>query len=274
LREVAAGGALPQVLEYLLADVARQHGAVRVRAVRCVLRADDPALLAEIAGARALRPLRLAVLAPTVLGSARPVDETLAALRGQGYAPVGEDDSGATAIERSARLRAPVRPRLPAPTRRAIPRPAAGRPGPDAPADPRTLAAALLAAPELDPIERLAEVISLRSRGDAQPWTVTAGSPGEDSLAPSPRQAPPPSAVAAAIDLHAPHLSGAEQALLADSITGGTAVRISYTNAGGRSSARVVEPIELDRHLLTAWCHLRDEERMFALDRIDAVTRV
>jgi hypothetical protein len=113
LRSVAVGGALPQVLEYLVADVGRQHGRLRAREVGCVLYADDPALVAEVAGARALRPLGLTVLAPTVLTSIRPLVETLAALRSAGYAPLGEDASGAAAIERPARRRAPA-PRRPA----------------------------------------------------------------------------------------------------------------------------------------------------------------
>jgi predicted DNA-binding transcriptional regulator YafY len=46
---------------------------------------------------------------------------------------------------------------------------------------------------------------------------------------------------------------------------------VDYTTAAGTPSRRVIEPAELDRHLLTAWCHLRDEERVFALDRIDGV---
>ncbi|GLH95853.1 hypothetical protein Pa4123_11250 [Phytohabitans aurantiacus] len=113
LRSVAVGGALPQVLEYLVADVGRQHGRLRAREVSCVLYADDPALVAEVAGARALRPLGLTVLAPTVLTSTRPLGETLAALRSAGYAPIGEDASGAAAIERPARRRAPAPRRRP-----------------------------------------------------------------------------------------------------------------------------------------------------------------
>lgn len=100
LRARAVGGALPQPLAYLVTDLARRHGAVRVREVACVLRADDPALLAELAGARVLRPLGLSELAPTVLGSARPVAETLAALRAAGYAPVGETADGVPRVER------------------------------------------------------------------------------------------------------------------------------------------------------------------------------
>jgi hypothetical protein len=109
LRERAAGGRLPQPLEYLVRDVARRHGAIRVRPVACVLRADDPALVSEIAGARALRSLELSVVAPTVLGSAKPVAETLAALRGAGYAPVAESAGGVTEVEKAARRPPPRR---------------------------------------------------------------------------------------------------------------------------------------------------------------------
>ena len=100
LRGIAVGGKLPQPLEYLVGDVARRHGALRVRTVACVLRADDPALLAEIAAAKSLASLGLVVLAPNVLASAVPMEKTLAQLRAAGYAPVGEDESGTTVLER------------------------------------------------------------------------------------------------------------------------------------------------------------------------------
>ncbi len=113
LQGIAAGGKLPQPLEYLVADVARRHGALRVRTVACVLRADDHALLAEIAAAKSLTSLGLTLLAPGVLASAVPMEKTLASLRAAGYAPVGEDDTGATMIERPASRRTGER-RVPA----------------------------------------------------------------------------------------------------------------------------------------------------------------
>jgi predicted DNA-binding transcriptional regulator YafY len=76
----------------------------------------------------------------------------------------------------------------------------------------------------------------------------------------------------AAIARRAPQLSDGEVRLLAHAVERGTPVRIRYTNASGRSSARVIDPIDLDGHLLEAWCHLRDDERIFALDRIEAVS--
>jgi predicted DNA-binding transcriptional regulator YafY len=69
----------------------------------------------------------------------------------------------------------------------------------------------------------------------------------------------------------APQLSAGEQRLLAHAIERGRPVKIQYTNAQGNQSTRVIEPIELYGRVVGAWCHLREEERMFALDRIDAV---
>ncbi|HVV19607.1 MAG TPA: helicase-associated domain-containing protein [Pseudonocardiaceae bacterium] len=116
LRTVASHG-LPQPLEYLVRDVARRHGEVRVVPVGCCLVASDAALLAEIAAHRGLAALRLRLLGDGVLASARPVRETVAALRQHGYAPVAVDKSGAPVVER-------VRPR------RVEPRPHYYRPAP------------------------------------------------------------------------------------------------------------------------------------------------
>jgi predicted DNA-binding transcriptional regulator YafY len=48
-------------------------------------------------------------------------------------------------------------------------------------------------------------------------------------------------------------------------------VTIGYTNAQGNHSVRVIDSAELDGHHLVAWCHLRDDERVFSLHRIDSV---
>jgi hypothetical protein len=103
---LVADGPLPQPLEYLISDVARLHGSVRVREVACCLRSDDPALLMEILRSRAVASLGLSALAPTVIGSAKPVTETLRVLRLAGYAPVAETGDAAPIVERVARHRA------------------------------------------------------------------------------------------------------------------------------------------------------------------------
>ncbi len=122
LAEVASNG-LPQPLEYLLRDVARQHGSIRARAVASCLRSDDEALLSRLAADRKLASLGLRLLAPTVLASAQPVEQTLAALRSAGYAPVAEDAEGVTIVQEDKTQRATTSKNASfAPPRRKIPK--------------------------------------------------------------------------------------------------------------------------------------------------------
>jgi hypothetical protein len=100
LTKASQSGELPQPLRYLISDVARRHGAVRVRAAGCVIRAGDENLLAELAASAQLRSLGLWQPAPGLLISLATVDKTLAMLRAAGYAPVEEGSSGEVVIER------------------------------------------------------------------------------------------------------------------------------------------------------------------------------
>jgi hypothetical protein len=112
LAEVAENP-LPQPLEYLVRDVARRHGELEVLPAGCCMRAADAALAAEVAAHRALAPLELRLLAESVLVSAKPAAETVAALRAAGYAPVRRDERGEAVVER-----VPVRRAAPCPARR------------------------------------------------------------------------------------------------------------------------------------------------------------
>ena len=100
---------LPQVIEYQVQDVARRHGHLTVSEVTSCVRAEDPALLQEIVKTKRLASLQLRFLAPTVLASARPMTETLAALRRAGYAPTGVDAGDKSIVERVERRRASAR---------------------------------------------------------------------------------------------------------------------------------------------------------------------
>jgi hypothetical protein len=254
----AATGTLPQPLRYLIADVARRHGAVRVREVACVLRAEDPALVAEIAGARALRPLGLSAISPTVLGSASAAAHTLAALRAAGYAPVQESPDGTPRLERVERRRAAAR-RRPAPA------------GPAAAIDPVALATALLAAPApaLPPPAVPAPATPAQRR--------TAGPARHDPAPAVPEHAPPDRGPALSERLAeqlaelAGHLAPGELRLLAHAIEARHPVTIAYTSAQGTRTTRVIDDVELEGTHLIAWCQLRDDERMFAVGRIEAV---
>jgi hypothetical protein len=258
LRTSAVGGALPQPLEYLLRDVARGYGRLRVREVGCVLHAEDPALLAEVLATRALVPLRLRRLAPTVLASASDPEQTLAALRAAGYAPVGEDAAGEPVLRR-------VEPRRAAKRRQTLSYRTLAPPR--EPAEPGALAAALLS-PE--PKKRGAKA----AKGGAK-----AAKPPRQAPVPDPEPEldldwdfePEPPDTLTVVTRCADLLNPFEQRLLAHAIDESHPVEIGYLDASGRHTTRVIEGMMLDGKGIAAWCRLRDDERMFLLDRIDSV---
>ncbi|MFD9596196.1 helicase-associated domain-containing protein [Kitasatospora sp. NPDC059973] len=100
---------VPQPLSYLIDDVARRHGILRVGAASSYLRCDDPALLGEVLADRRSVDLRLRLLAPTVLASQAAPDVLLATLRTMGYAPAAESAEGDVLITRPDSHRTPPR---------------------------------------------------------------------------------------------------------------------------------------------------------------------
>jgi hypothetical protein len=105
---------VPQALDYLVDDVARQHGRLRVGAIECYVRSDDHGLLSQVLGDRRTANAELRRLAPGVLVSGLGADEVLTVLRQAGYAPAGESPGGAVLTRPPARPRAAGR-RLGAP---------------------------------------------------------------------------------------------------------------------------------------------------------------
>lgn len=106
LREMLARTSVtpvPQSLDYLIEDVARRHGRLRVGTALSFIRCDDPSLVAQVLGSPVAESAALRSVAPTVLVSqARPLD-LVEALRAHGFAPVVEDTSGAVvALSRPA----------------------------------------------------------------------------------------------------------------------------------------------------------------------------
>ncbi|WP_405550978.1 helicase-associated domain-containing protein (plasmid) [Streptomyces globisporus] len=107
LRAVSEGGTeLPQPLAYTVKDAARTHGRLRVVRSACCIRSDDEHLLTEVAATRSLTRLGLRKIAPTVLISTAPPNDTLTALRTAGYTPVLETETGTTVLERTPKERA------------------------------------------------------------------------------------------------------------------------------------------------------------------------
>jgi Helicase conserved C-terminal domain len=97
---------VPQGLTYLIDDVARRHGQLRIGMAASFVRCEDPTLLAQAVAAA--EHLGLRVLAPTVAISQAPIGEVLATLRDAGFAPAAEDSSGAVVDIRSRGARVPT----------------------------------------------------------------------------------------------------------------------------------------------------------------------
>ncbi|MBN6056181.1 helicase C-terminal domain-containing protein [Nonomuraea sp. RK-328] len=91
---------VPQALSYLVADVARRHGRIRVGSASAYVRCDDPALLDQITADRRSASLRLRRLAPTVIASRTPCAALIDSLRAMGYAPVAESLDGDVIVSR------------------------------------------------------------------------------------------------------------------------------------------------------------------------------
>jgi hypothetical protein len=101
---------VPQGLSYLINDVARRHGQLRVGMAASFIRCDDPVLLSHAVSAPAVAGLDVRLLAPTVAVSQAPIADVLAALRQDGFAPAAEDSSGAIVDLRRRGARVPPNP--------------------------------------------------------------------------------------------------------------------------------------------------------------------
>ncbi|MEU1320869.1 helicase C-terminal domain-containing protein [Streptomyces tibetensis] len=124
---------VPQPLAYLIDDVARRHGHLRVGAASAYVRCDDDAVLSEILADKRGAGLGLRRLAPTVLAAQADPVGLLEGLRAMGFAPAAESAEGDVLITRALAHRTPPR--------------AAPEPVPDGPPvpDDTLLAAALRA---------------------------------------------------------------------------------------------------------------------------------
>lgn len=213
-----AGRELPQPLDYLIADVARRHGTVRVRGVRSCVTGSE-AEIAEIGHTRALRPLHLTQIAPTVLTSPNEPGGVVAKLRAAGFSPMPENADGTVVLAQRVAGPAPE---------------SAWR------APRRRVTAADLAT------------------------RLTSGAAPEQAL----------SATHHELARLATHLDDGELAVLADALDHGRDVRIRYRNAAGNRSTRDIRPQHLYDRRLSAWCHLRDDQREFRLGGIEFVAAV
>ncbi|MGQ4490453.1 helicase-associated domain-containing protein [Streptomyces sp. SAS_281] len=100
---------VPQPLSYLIDDVARRHGHLRIGAASSYVRCDDETVLGEILADKRSAALRLRRIAPTVLAARADPASLLDGLREMGYAPAAESADGDVLITRAGAHRTPPR---------------------------------------------------------------------------------------------------------------------------------------------------------------------
>ncbi|MDN3052988.1 helicase-associated domain-containing protein [Streptomyces sp. SRF1] len=261
---------VPQPLTYLVDDVARRHGRLRVGAASAYLRCDDDALLAEILADRRSAGLRLRRLAPTVLAAQAPPDTLLEGLRAMGYAPAAESAEGDVVVTRPEAQRTPPRrPPVPVPE---------GPPVPDA----ALLAAAVRAIRAGD----LAATAPRKPTATSGPGTgagagAEAGSgvgAGTGSGAGSRPGGGARSGTGAGTGTGAGSAATGDRlprTTLADTLATmqaaaltGSNVWIGYVNADGAATQRVIAPVRVEGGFVTAYDHTADEVRTYPLHRI------
>jgi len=103
---------VPQPLEYLINDVAKRHGRLRVGIAQSYIRCEDEGLLTQILHDKKLESLRFRKLAPQVLVCDFEARDVISTLREANYLPAAENASGIL-ISAPAIRRAKSRPRPP-----------------------------------------------------------------------------------------------------------------------------------------------------------------
>jgi len=85
---------MPQPLEYLIADVAKKHGKLRVGNTSSFIRCEDTALIAQIMNDKKLEVLALRRIAPEVIICDHDATDAMRILRESGYLPAAESSNG------------------------------------------------------------------------------------------------------------------------------------------------------------------------------------
>lgn len=102
---------MPQPLEYLIADVAKKHGKLRVGNTASFIRCEDTTLIAQIISDKNLEVLSLRRIAPEVLICDLDAADAMNVLRNAGYLPSAEASNGALITgHRSHRAKAKPKP--------------------------------------------------------------------------------------------------------------------------------------------------------------------
>jgi hypothetical protein len=85
---------VPQPLEYLIGDISKKHGKLRVGNASSFIRCEDIALITQIIKDKKVEALGLRRIAPEVLICTHDAHDAMNILRAAGYLPAGEDSQG------------------------------------------------------------------------------------------------------------------------------------------------------------------------------------
>lgn len=226
---------VPQPLVYLVDDVSRKFGTVRVGSAESFLRSDDESALTELVHHPKASGLRLRRIAPTVVVSDVPLDVLLPRLRELGSAPVVEAADGTVRLARREVHRART---------------------------PRTRAAP----GELLGSHRLQDAKAAARLSARVAATVTAIRSGDRAA-----ENRPPDAGTGRLPRSTPTST---LAALREALEAEQTVWIGYLDNHGSTVERVVDPVKVEGGWLTAYDHRSEEVRSFAVHRITGVTTV
>lgn len=236
---------VPQPLAYLIDDVARKHGHLRVGAASAYVSCDDEAVLDEILADKRSQGLRLRRLAPTVLAAHADAVTLLGGLRVMGFAPAAESAEGDVMITRAHAHRTP----------------------------PRTAPAPVPDGPPMPDVTLLSAAVKAIRAGDKAATVVHKPVP-EPSVSGSAALSSAASAAASRNGALPRTTSSETLATVQAAAMTGSAVWIGYVNAEGAASQRVIAPVRVEGGYVTAYDHTADEVRTYPLHRITGVAEL
>ena len=85
---------MPQPLEYLIDDVTKKHGKLRIGNTSSFIRCEDTALITQIMNDKKLEVLSIRRIAPEVVICDRDASDAMRVLREAGYLPAAESSNG------------------------------------------------------------------------------------------------------------------------------------------------------------------------------------
>ena len=85
---------VPQPLDYLIGDISKKHGKLRVGNASSFIRCEDTALITQIIKDKKVEALGLRRIAPEVLICTHEAEDAINILRAAGYLPAAEDSQG------------------------------------------------------------------------------------------------------------------------------------------------------------------------------------